>query len=109
MSTDCTYSLMDGERQHRDYPDSFFIPCSLSRYNVRVGMHVKVGINVTPRIDGKGDRLWFKVIAVQHNKKGVAEYVGICENNPIVVDGYMRLGGELRFQPQHVLEILENR
>jgi hypothetical protein len=86
--------LINVEQRARQHPDTFVIPDTISRHNLKAGQLVKL-------IFDDRERMWVKVTEVL----GGGSYKGTLDNKPVVVD--MSLGDAVEFEAEHVASIWE--
>src|SRR5437764_2698278 len=98
-----TYSLEDGERYHREAPDTFEIPSLAAREALVPGQIVKLMFRITAAGESQVERMW--VIVEDKDADG---YVGALDNQPATTDS-MRPGMKVHFQPRHVINIHPER
>lgn len=94
---------MDGELMNAQHPETFEIPPRLDREMVRIGDFVKLGFiypKVTDEEQTMGERMWVKVTAYS----GLL-FTGTIANTPFEAE--LNYGDEVKFMPQHVLDVLE--
>ncbi|CEF48421.1 unnamed protein product [uncultured bacterium] len=103
VSPGVTYSLEDGERYHREAPDTFEIPSLAAREALERGQIVKLMFNISAGTDSQVERMW--VIVEGKDTEG---YLGVLDNQPAATDE-IRPGMKVRFQPRHVINIHPRR
>lgn len=91
------WSLMDGVKQNRLYPSSFWIPDAEERATLQPGDHVKLCFQLR---EGWGERMWVEVV-----KSGRRGYVGELINQPMGI-AKLNAGDRLRFRPNQVIDLL---
>ncbi len=97
-----SYFLEDGELQHEEFPDTFWIPPAEQRKSLREDQIVKLLFRITANGETQTERMWVLV-----KKKTDEGYLGALDNDPYCTDE-MKAGLEVRFQPRHVIQIYED-
>ncbi|MBT4863683.1 MAG: DUF2314 domain-containing protein [Planctomycetaceae bacterium] len=97
-----SYVLLDGEQQHEEFPDSFWIPPAEQRRNLQKDQIVKLMFQITVADETETERMW--VVVQKNTTEG---YVGTLDNDPYCTDE-MKAGLEVHFQPRHVIQIYDD-
>jgi len=95
-----TYTLDDGEAQHKETPKTFKIPDLGNRQNLKSGTLVKLmfrfsGDSTTQVVE----RMW---VIVKSSNANI--YTGVLDNDPYCTDT-IKSGLEVKFEPKHVIDI----
>lgn len=93
------YTLEDGERYHRDAPDTFEIPPRAAREALAPGRIVKLMFRITAGDETMVERMW--VVVESGDARG---FVGSLDNQPRTTPA-MRPGMTVHFRPEHVINI----
>ena len=96
-----TYTLADGEAQHSETPDTFWIPSREKRESLKKDDLVKLVFEISDGSQTQGERMW--VIVTGGDRSG---YTGILDNDPYSTD-QIKAGLEVTFKPKHVIDIYE--
>ncbi len=94
-----SFTLDDGEDSHRSAPLTFQIPDRSERENVKAGDIVKLMFRFQGQNGSQVERMW--VIVKERLEIG---YRGELDNDPYCTD-QIRAGVEVRFSPQHIIDI----
>ena len=102
-----SYSLDDAEARHREAPETFRIPDSGQRDNIKPGQLVKL-IFLPRERDPVHDwvtseRMWVQV----ERRLDDGGYLGKLDNYPLVVD--LEPGDPVQFQARHVIDVCDPR
>ncbi len=97
------YSLEDGERSHREAPETFEIPSLAEREALAPGRIVKLMFRITADGETLVERMW---VIVEGEEAG--GYVGSLDNQPYSTEA-MRPGLKLHFHARHVISIYDDR
>jgi uncharacterized protein YegJ (DUF2314 family) len=100
VATKVAYELEDGENQHQQYPDTFWIPSRAERENILPGTNVKITFKIYVGDEECFERMWVEVV-----NKQADHYVGYLNNYP-ASNTEMRPGDEIVFRPEHVIQIM---
>ena len=96
-----SYILEDGEQQHEEFPDTFWIPPAEQRKASKDQL-VKLMFQITANGETQTEHIWVVI-----KKKTDEGYLGVLDNDPYCTDE-MKAGVEVRFQPRHVIQIYED-
>jgi hypothetical protein len=96
------YTLDSGVDRNREAPDTFQIPPAAERENLQPGQIAKLMFRIDDGAEISVERMWVRV----HARDG-DEYVGVLDNDAYGAD--LRHGLEVRFRPEHVIQIWRDR
>ncbi len=99
ISEHVSYVLDDGERQHEEFPDSFWIPPAEQRNSLQKDQIVKLLFRITANGETQTERMWVVV-----EKKTDDGYLGLLDNDPYCT-AEIQAGLKVPFQPRHVIQI----
>ncbi len=102
VTENVSYILEDGEQQHEEFPDTFWIPPAEQRKRLQKDQLVKLLFRITANGETQTERMWVII-----EKKTSDGYLGVLDNDPYCTDE-MKAGLEVRFQPRHVIQIYED-
>ena len=103
------WELRSGEESRLDYPESFRLPPLPDRRKLKRGQAVRLifdieGLDQTGYPVLQGERMW--VLVTGRWGQG---FLGVLLNEPYSLDPaddvYLRLGAEIPFLPEHVIDI----
>jgi hypothetical protein len=108
------WTLANGEEMNKKHPNSFKIPSSVERWNLRPGDQVKCMFKLAPgaiarRVPAeltafrgaRAERMWITV----QQRSNDSHYVGALDNDPIVIPT-LQHGSRIHFDPWHVIDIV---
>lgn len=101
LSGEVTFTLEDGEKLNREYPDTFEIPERNLRNGLQKGDLVKLMFSLTDSTNSQTERMW--VIVSGGDARG---YIGVLDNDPYCTDE-IKSGLEVKFRPENVISIFE--
>jgi hypothetical protein len=101
------WQLRSGEESHQAHPDTFWMPPSKERNNLRVGQAAKLIFDIEGEEDGsvevQGERMWVIVSEVNGGW-----YMGILDARPQLIETgdhvYLCFGAEIPFRAEHVID-----
>jgi hypothetical protein len=97
------WRVIDAEARASANPRSFFIPSHERRSTLGPDDLVKLVFEVEGGEDeDAGERMWVRV-----TDTAPGGYVGILENEPVVIDGLWP-GARIEFEPRHVIDIWDD-
>lgn len=97
-----TYTLDSGVELHREAPETFYIPPSELRENLKPGDLVKLVFRIEFADEAHVERMWVCVTEVR-----TEFYVGILDNDPYCTDE-IRSGMRVEFHADHVIQIWQD-
>lgn len=93
------YELKNGEKLNQENPVGFLIPSREARENVLPGSVVRLIFKIQI-----GNLICTESMLVIVVKKTPDHYVGLLANDPVGTSK-IKYGDEIKFQPEHVIEI----
>jgi hypothetical protein len=94
-------NLMDAQKQHNKYPDTFWIPDLNDRKSMKIGTICQLVFLGQKH----SERMWVIITEVDNDNEDI-KYTGTLDNDPIYIR-YIKCGDEVKFEPKHVIKIYE--
>ncbi len=88
-----SWTLGDGVKQNRKYPDTFHIPSDTDKALLEPGDFVKLMFGT----DGDGERMWVKIMMI-----GAVKMAGTLASNPAFTDG-LQFGDVIVFRRDNII------
>jgi hypothetical protein len=98
-----SYTLESGVELNRQYPATFEIPSAVERESLISGQLAKLVFRITQGAAVNVERMW---VIVQERHPGY--YIGKLDNDPYSTNG-IKSGMTVRFEPQHVIQIWQDK
>ncbi|WP_235840106.1 DUF2314 domain-containing protein [Derxia lacustris] len=95
------YTLDDGEKLNREFPETFWMPSKVERENLLPGELVKLIFRISLESEQHVERMW--VMIKERTTNG---YIGELDNDPYCTDELCR-GTLVEFESAHVIQIYE--
>jgi hypothetical protein len=97
-----SYTLDNAEELHAEFPDTFWIPGAAQRRTLLPGQIVKLVFRISVGEEVHVERMWVGVAST-----GPSGYIGRLDNDPYCT-AELKAGEEVRFGPEHVIQIHED-
>ena len=99
------WCLEDGEKRHREAPETFWLPELRDRQSLEPGDLVKLIFRIS--VDNEDEPVAVERMWVIVRERVGDQYLGILDNDPYAIDENEELwnGTELPFSPRHVIDI----